>query len=124
MKYFPGMLCVLSCAAWAAAEPAPAFHGAEGFGAGTRGGAGGQVLSVTSLEDDPAAPQPGTLRWAIGQAGPRIVRFAVAGNIRLKAQLVVREPLLTLDGSDAPGDGVCLCDHSLGLFQTHDVVVR
>jgi len=102
----------------------PAFRGAEGFGATSRGGAGGREIVVTSLDDDPTKPGPGTLRWAIQQPGPRIVRFASAGNIRLKAPLRVREPLLTIDGSDAPAAGVCICDHSFECRQTHDIVVR
>src|SRR5688572_2208474 len=106
------------------AETTPAFPGAEGFGAASRGGSGGKRLEVTSLDDDPRQPQPGTLRWAVQQAGPRIVRFACAGNIRLKEPLAVSEPFLTIDGRDAPGDGVCLADHCLHLKRTHDVIVR
>src|SRR5690242_13751606 len=90
----------------------PAFDGAEGFGATSRGGLGGRELRVTSLEDDLDDPQPGTLRWAIGQPEPRIVRFDVAGNIRLKGPLTVEQPFVTLDGEGAPGQGVCICDHS------------
>jgi len=101
-----------------------AFPGAEGFGAASRGGAGGRELLVSSLEDDAKNPRPGTLRWAVQQTGARIVRFRVAGNIRLQAPLRVTEPLLTLDGSDAPGGGVCICDHTFECRKTHDVVVR
>jgi len=102
----------------------PAFNGAEGFGATSRGGTGGSRLLVKSLDDDPDAPQPGTLRWAIEQPEPRFVRFDVAGNIRLKAPLTVKEPFLTLDGEGAPGQGVCICDHSFECRKTHDVIVR
>lgn len=121
-------LCLIWLAgpAWtvsAAAQP-PAFDGAEGFGASSRGGTGGQVLRVTSLDDNPDDPPPGTLRWAIEHPGPRIVRFDVAGNIRLKAALTVKEPFLTLDGSGAPGLGLCICDHSFECRNTHDVIVR
>lgn len=106
----------------AAAEVA--FPDAEGFGAVSRGGRGGRELFVTRLDDDVAAPEEGMLRWAVNHTGPRIVRFRVAGNIVLKGPLVVREPFLTLDGSDAPGRGVCVRDHSLHLKCTHDIVVR
>lgn len=102
----------------------PAFVGAEGFGALSRGGTGGQEIRVTSLDDDPSNSQPGTLRWAIQQKGPRMVHFAVAGNIRLKAPLTVTEPFLTLDGSSAPAGGICICDHTFECRQTHDIVVR
>lgn len=40
----------------------PAFPGADGAGKYTTGGAGGQVLVVTSLKDDGSE---GTLRWAL-----------------------------------------------------------
>lgn len=113
---------------WLWSSPAiaqqPAFNGAEGFGATSRGGTGGRELRVTSLDDDPDHPHPGTLRWAIEEPGPRIVRFDVAGNIRLKAPLTVKEPYLTLDGEGAPGQGICLCDHSFECRNTHNVIVR
>jgi hypothetical protein len=102
----------------------PAFEGAEGFGATARGGAGGREIVVTSLDDEVMNPQQGTLRWAIEQKGPRMVRFGVAGNIRLKGPLRVTEPLLTIDGSDAPAGGVCICDHTFECRRTHDVIVR
>ena len=101
-----------------------AFAGAEGFGARAQGGRGGRELLVTRLDDDVAAPVEGMLRWAVNHRGPRLVRFRVAGTIVLKGALVVREPFLTLDGSDAPGQGVCVRDHSLQLKGTHDVIVR
>jgi hypothetical protein len=97
---------------------------AEGFGASARGGNGGKELRVTRLDDDPKDPQPGSLRWAVSQKGPRIVRFSVSGNIRLKGALIVTEPRLTLDGFDAPAGGVCICDHSLTFRDTHDIIVR
>src|SRR5262245_1152488 len=102
----------------------PGFVGAEGFGATSRGGTGEREIRVTSIDDDPKNPQPGTLRWAVLQKEPLIVRFDVAGNIRLKGPLTVTEPYLTLDGSSAPGGGICICDHSFECRRTHDVVVR
>lgn len=123
-----GLLCA-GLAAVAADSPVsvalePAFPGAEGFGAVSRGGKGGRELLVTRLDDDAKNPAEGTVRWALQQSGPRIVKFRVAGTIALKATLVVREPFLTIDGSDAPGDGICLRDHSLNFEKTHDVIVR
>jgi len=80
-------------------DPLSAFPGAEGFGAGSRGGRGGRILLVTSLEDyDPKVqePIPGTLRWACASEGPRIVLFRVSGNISLKSSLVIDPPCVTL----------------------------
>lgn len=105
-------------------RPEVAFSGAEGFGAVSKGGRGGRVLMVTRLDDDVKSPAEGTLRWAVSQKGPRMVKFGVAGTIALKGTLAVREPFLTIDGSDAPGDGICLRDHSLNFDKTHDIVVR
>jgi hypothetical protein len=117
------LLLAAAMPGFALADPKSAFEGAEGFGAQTRGGDGGKVLYVTTLDDDAKKPARGSLRWAVEHDGPRIVRFKVAGNIRLKAPLEVREPFLTLDGSDAPGP-VCLRDYGLSLGDTHDVIVR
>lgn len=117
-------LLVCGLVAQARATDAPAVLQAKGFGALAEGGEGGKTLVVDSLADEPGHPQPGTLRWAVEQRGPRIVRFAIAGNIRLKAPLRIKEPFLTIDGSDAPGLGICICDHSLALRDTHDIIVR
>ena len=48
-----------------AARYGSAFPGAEGYGSKSRGGRGGRVLIVDSLEDKVGKPAPGTLRWAI-----------------------------------------------------------
>lgn len=104
----------------------PAFPGAEGFGADTPGGRGGQVLFVTTLDDyDPAAGKAisGTLREACLTRGPRIVLFRVSGTIALKAPLRISEPYLTLAAQTAPGGGICLKDYETSI-RTHDVIVR
>jgi hypothetical protein len=56
-------------------------------------------------------------------AGPRIVRFAVAGLITLDTPVVIAEPYLTVSGEDAPGDGVCIRGSEV-VIRTHDVIVR
>ena len=97
----------------------PAFPGAEGGGAYTRGGRGGKVLVVTSLADS----GPGTLRWACEQGGARIIVFNVAGIIRLESPLIIRAPYVTIAGQSAPGDGVCVAGESVWI-DTHDVIIR
>lgn len=99
----------------------PAFPGAEGFGAFARGGRGGRVLQVTTLEDH---GRPGSLRWAIAQPGPRVIEFAVEGAIALRGNLTIEKPYLTLDGSTAPGRGITIRDAGLRIFRTHDIIVR
>jgi hypothetical protein len=97
----------------------PAFPGAEGGGRHAFGGRGGRVFVVTSLDDS----GPGTFREACEAGGPRIVVFNVAGIIRLKDRIRIRAPYITIDGSSAPGDGVCIAGNTVEL-DTHDVVVR
>jgi hypothetical protein len=97
----------------------PAFPGAEGGGRHAFGGRGGRVFVVTSLDDS----GPGTFREACEAGGPRIVVFNVAGIIRLKDRIRIRAPYITIDGSSAPGDGVCIAGNTVEL-DTHDVIVR
>ncbi|HEX6625833.1 MAG TPA: hypothetical protein VF064_19105, partial [Pyrinomonadaceae bacterium] len=97
----------------------PAFPGAEGFGSTTPGGRGGRVILVTNLEDS----GPGSLRAACEAEGPRVVVFRVAGLITLASPIVVKNPYLTIAGQTAPGDGVCLRNHTF-IVATHDVIVR
>ncbi len=86
----------------------------------TRGGAGGQVIHVTTL----AAAGPGSLREAIETKGPRIVVFDVGGVIDLdKKTLGIREPFLTIAGETAPGPGITLIRGEMSV-QGHDVIVR
>lgn len=97
-----------------------AFPSAEGYGRFARGGRGGRVLHVTNLNDD----GPGSLRAAVEAEGPRTVVFEVSGLITLESPLVVRNPYLTIAGQTAPGAGVCMRKFNLGLYGTHDVVIR
>ena len=98
------------------ASPAP---GAEGFGADTPGGRGGRTIAVTTLADS----GPGSFRAAVTASGARIVRFDVAGLITLESPIVIAQPYATIDGSSAPGDGVCIRGSEVAI-RTHDVIVR
>ncbi|MHC4181075.1 MAG: pectate lyase family protein, partial [Planctomycetota bacterium] len=128
---FTTVLALLAAAATAAcaADVRPAFPGAEGFGAGSMGGRGGQVIKVTNLH----ARGPGSLQAACRAEGPRIVVFDVSGVIR--GDVVITEPFITIAGQTAPGAGITI----EGLLrsdlrdwdkpvttrpQVHDVVVR
>src|SRR5262245_15689082 len=97
-----------SAAEYEARPAVPAFPEAEGFGVNTLGGRGGQVIIVTTLDDDITGKQkslPGSLRAALLAKGPRIVVFDVSGTIALKAPLKISEPFITVAGQTAPGDG-------------------
>ena len=83
-----------------------AFPGAEGYGRYAFGGRGGQVVHVTSLEDDGTE---GTLRWALETVtGPRTVVFDVSGVIALNKPITVNESYVTIAGQTAPGDGIMI----------------
>ena len=129
MFRYPGISIVFCIALFAACGPArgespadagvPAFPGAEGAGAITRGGRGGEVLIVTNLDDS----GPGSLRAAVEARGPRTVVFRVAGLITLETPLAIEHPFITIAGQTAPGDGVCVRGQSVHI-NTHDVVIR
>src|SRR5262249_39016217 len=85
----------------------------------TAGGEGGQVITVTTLEDS----GPGSLREALSASGPRVIKFAVGGEIWLKDRLGVTNPFVTVDGSSAPSPGITLMGDRVRL-RTHDVILR
>lgn len=87
---------------------------AIGFGTGA-GGAGGFTYWVTTLADD----GPGSLREALTRPGPRWVRFAVSGELRLESAVAVPSQT-TLDGR---GQRVTITHRGLELAGVHDVVV-
>lgn len=98
-----------------------AFPGAEGYGAYTVGGRGGDVYHVTNLLDH----GPGSLRDGVENApGPRTVVFDVAGTIGMESDLAITTPYLTIAGQTAPGLGITLRGHSVFIANTHDVIVR
>ncbi|TPV57264.1 pectate lyase C [Aestuariibacter sp. GS-14] len=85
-----------------AGGPEKAFDGALGFGQYTQGGRGGKLLVVTSLADNPEHPEPGTLRHAVKQKGPRIIEFAVSGVIHLQDVLEITQDNVTINGQTSP----------------------
>ncbi|MBE6241905.1 MAG: hypothetical protein E7114_00605 [Bacteroidales bacterium] len=96
-----------------------AFVGAEGCGKYAAGGRGGREYVVTSLEDDGSE---GTLRYAVEAEGPRVVTFAVEGDIRLKAPLNIENPYISILGQTAPGQGITLRDHNVFITADHTII--
>lgn len=96
----------------------PAFPGAWGGGMYTVGGHGGKVIAVTNIND----AGPGSLRAALSFKGPCSIVFRVAGTIKLKDDLFVNDPYVTIAGQSAPGDGICLAG-TLNI-NTHNVIIR
>lgn len=97
-----------------------AFEGAEGCGKYTAGGRGGQVYTVTSLADDGSE---GTLRHAVEAEGPRIVTFAVSGEIHLEGPLDIENPNISILGQTAPGKGITIRDHNV-FIEADETIIR
>jgi pectate lyase len=98
--------------------PAPPPVGVAGYGAGTAGGRGGAVVTVTNLNDS----GPGSLRAAAMRTGPRTVVFATGGTIDLSNDLLINDPFLTIDGSTAPRP-IVIRGGAVRVI-THDVILR
>lgn len=107
IDYFPGVTGL------------EAFDGAEGCGKYALGGRGGREYVITSLEDDGSE---GTLRYAVEAEGPRIITFAVSGDIHLKAPLNIENPYISILGHTAPGAGITIRDHNVFITADHTVI--
>ena len=123
-----------------------AFPTAEGYGRFAKGGRGGQVITVTTLEDgyvdvvdeegNPVldetgaqvkTPIEGSLRWAIESfTGPRIVVFNVGGAINLVDKLTIdaNHGNIYIAGQTAPGSGITINNYTFGAMGAEDVIIR
>jgi len=104
----------------------PAFPGAEGGGAYTLGGRGGQVLEVTNLNADGA----GSFKEALLTEGPRTIVFRVGGTIDLGGNIITLSnengknyDYLTIAGQTAPGGGIQIKNGALRL-KINNVIIR
>lgn len=115
-----------------------AFPTAEGYGRYAKGGRGGRVIEVTTLEDGyeeitnedgtiEKRPIAGSLRYALEyEKGARIVVFKVGGVIALKSMLCIPNDggNVYVAGQTAPGDGITLINYDFGALGAEDVIVR
>ncbi|MCP4199254.1 MAG: pectate lyase, partial [Proteobacteria bacterium] len=120
----PILLILLICTSVSAQAKTPAFPEAQGFGAFTEGGRGGEVFIITTTEDygenEPVIQ--GSFRQAIEAAVPRTVVFEVSGIIELRRPLMIEHPYITIAGQTAPGDGICLKDYSFSVWADEAIV--
>lgn len=91
----------------------------EGFGAATTGGHGGELIIVTSLNDNPENPAPGTLRWALQRDEPAIIRFGVNGTIPLLENILVGSNK-TIDGR---GSEIVLTQNGLNIKDKENIII-
>lgn len=96
-----------------------AFPGAQGFGASSKGGRGGVVYEVTSLNNSGS----GTLRACIQASGPRTCIFRVGGTINSSSKLSINNPFITIAGQTAPGGGIAIKGAGISV-RTNDVIIR
>ena len=102
--------------------PPPGREPLEGFGAETKGGAGGKVITISEPTED-AVRAAFTDAAATGNA---IIRFAVTTPIAIEKKLpVLSKPNLTIEGGGATLDGSAMKEGSAILdIRTNDVIVR
>ena len=97
----------------------PAEMKPEGFGASSKGGAGGKVITVTTLADD----GPGSFREALADKEPRIIRFGVEGTIELRQPVVARHGRVTIDGTTPSGNSITIAKHGVWFVdQSSDIM--
>jgi pectate lyase len=106
-----------------------AFPGAEGGGAYTSGGRGGDVYIVTNLKDYSELEEPieGSLRHGIlttPKEGRTIV-FHVSGTIELKSSLRFDNiKNLTIAGQTAPGNGITIAGWDTNISNSENIIIR
>lgn len=104
-----------------------AFPGAEGFGKYASGGRGGRIVEVTNLKDldRNGQTEAGSFRAAVNTPGddPITVVFKVSGTVELNAELKSKRSNMTIAGQTAPGDGICIKDHTIKL-SGNNLIIR
>ncbi|MEQ8525987.1 T9SS type A sorting domain-containing protein [Gracilimonas sp.] len=96
-----------------------AFPGAEGFGKYTSGGRGGEVYTVTNLDDS----GQGSLRYGVEMEGARTIVFALSGTIELETDLRIRNDSISIFGQTAPGDGIAISGRST-VIDADNVIIQ
>jgi pectate lyase len=126
---FAAFLLVISasfggtCCGQENADSLPAFPGAEGFGAVSKGGRGGKVIKVTTLKPT----GPGSFSAAMSAKGPRIIVFEVSGVIPAgpgkHGGYKAGDGTVTIAGQTAPGPGIAI-EGKLDFHNCQDIIVR
>ncbi len=112
----------------------PAFPGAEGFGANSTGGRGGEVFHVDSLAGTSTGTYQGfdgynhgTLRWCLtydNSTQPRTIVFDIGGTVPLASQITIENSKMTVAGQTAPGMGLTSSGRPWLLESGDNLVIR
>lgn len=101
-------------------DGSPVYPGVSGLGFNTKGGQGGKIIRVTTLE----AEGEGSFAEAIKVTGPVIIVFEVGGIIDLDSKtLSFQKPYVTVAGQTAPFPGITFIRGGLEV-NTHDVIIQ
>ena len=101
----------------------PAFPGAEGFGAVSTGGRGGDVYHVTNLLDS----GPGSFRNGVTSAGTtgRTIVFDISGTITCQSELLFeRKRKITVAGQTAPAGGITFAGQQSRVKYCDNMIIR
>jgi hypothetical protein len=83
------------------------------------------TLFISDLRDSFPSTIPGSLRWAIAIAEPNSkIVFNIGGEIHLVADLRIKTPGITIDGSTAKGGGITITGHQVSICNTSGVRLR
>jgi pectate lyase len=93
-----------------------AFPTAEGYGKFAKGGRGGKVYEITTINGS----GPGSFGEAINAGGPRTVIFRISGTI--EGSYKISNGQITIAGQTAPGDGICIKGHVT--IASDDIIMR
>lgn len=89
-----------------------------GFAHQTIGGKAGRIVYVTNLKNS----GDGSLRKALKFKGPKKILFKISGIIKLKDNLVIKYPFLSVIGESAPSPGITLVGAGI-VIKTHEVII-
>ncbi|KDP20714.1 hypothetical protein JCGZ_21185 [Jatropha curcas] len=99
---------------------------AVGFGQAAMGGKYGDIYVVTTPEDDPINPKPGTLRYGAIQSEPLWITFNEDMVITLENELIVNS-FKTIDGRGAKveiANGPCLTIEGVNHVIVHGISIH
>ncbi len=122
-SHIHALLCValtaIAPSVFNVAQALPVIPNLIGYGSDTPAGRGGKVIRVTNLNDSGT----GSLKACTDASGPRVCVFEISGIIRAHADLIIRNPYLTIAGQTAPSPGISIVGGAIWIA-THDVLIQ